>query len=162
MRSFDERSNESLSGNLTQATYEALFRAQEEIERETTASMPSEFSGLGWWGWISFPSQSEWEKAIADAAVKAHRQGRILIAVEPNLAPDKAADAMKKAYLLCSHQDSTAVTTERARWQQWLDIIVAFENSVTGGNIPAKANSQLFARYRRVIDGIVFPARFRK
>jgi hypothetical protein len=161
MKSFDERSNESLSCNLTCATYLALLRAQEEIERETTASMPPEYSGLGLWGWASFPSQPEWEKAIADEAVKAHRQGRVLIAIESHLAADKAVAAMKKAYLAHSYVDSSPVTRPRSRWKQWLDIIVAFENSVADEPAPAKANSQLFVRYRRVIDGIVFPERFK-
>jgi hypothetical protein len=155
MKSFDQRSNDSISRNLTYSTYIAQLKALDENERQ---SRVTPLDGLfAMFGWLNFPNHAEWEKAISDEAVKAHREGRVLIAIEPHLAADKAVAAMKKAYLSHPYVDSTPVTRERARWQQWLDVIADFENSMPKNASPAKGNSQLFVRYRRVIDGVVFP-----
>jgi hypothetical protein len=160
LKSFDQRSNDSISGNLTYSTYIALLHAQEERDRQTRETMPPELAGFSFLGWFLFPAQDAWEKAISEDAVKAHREGRVLIAVEPHLTAEKAVAAMKQAYFSHPYVDSSPVTRERVRCQQWLEIIAAFEDSTADETIPAKVNSQLFVRYRRIIDQKAFPACF--
>jgi hypothetical protein len=99
------------------------------------------------------PTIEEWNDAIAYWAVKAYRQGYVLLAVAPDLTPDKAASVMKKAYRehLCFYPPANSV--QRARPEQWLPLIEEFEDDETS---PSKAKSQVFARYRRALAEIRF------
>jgi hypothetical protein len=100
-------------------------------------------------------SEKEIEAAIARLAVEAYRRGDNLLAVAPDLSPDKAAGLLAEAY-----RDSSMVKlrpTPRARCEDWLPLIATFEDDETTDKDCAK--SQVFARYRRVVDGLRFPTR---
>jgi hypothetical protein len=96
---------------------------------------------------------SEWETAIAHWAVEAHRQGKVLLAVAPDLDSKKAGQLMVKTYRDHLRLYAPATPPQRARWEQWLDLIEEFEDDETS---PAKAKSQVFARYRRAVVEIRF------
>lgn len=98
-------------------------------------------------------TDEEWETAIAWQAIAAHRQGEVLLAVAPDLKADKAESVMMKTYHY--HQQGLSLTEkkQRARSENWLDLILAFE---ADENSKDKAKSQVFARFRRVIDAISF------
>jgi hypothetical protein len=100
------------------------------------------------------PTADEWESAIAQCAIEAHRQGYVLLAVAPDLAVDDAESVMAKKYR--EHLDlyPPLHPHQRARWVDWLPLISAFEDAELqqGG---AKS-SQIFARYRRALDGVHF------
>lgn len=93
----------------------------------------------------------EWEAAIGYRAVEAYRQGYLLLAVSPDLHADKAASLMEKVY--GSGRRRYAKPNQRARCENWLPIIAEFEDDEASG---AKAKSQVFARYRRVLDAVRF------
>jgi hypothetical protein len=96
---------------------------------------------------------SQREADIAQWAVEAHRQGKVLLVVAPDLTPEKAASVMVKTYQEHLRHCAPAKPTPRARWQDWLLLIETFENDE---NSPGKAKSQVFARYRRALDGLSF------
>jgi hypothetical protein len=95
----------------------------------------------------------EWETAIAEQAIQAHRQGRVLLSVAPDLDAALIQAAMGKK--LAEHLSlyGNKKPRQRARWEDWLPIIAEFENAEDS---PHKAKAQIFARYRRIIDGIQF------
>ena len=100
------------------------------------------------------PRAQKIEAAIARCAVEAHRRGYVLLAVAPDLAAGKAKSVILEEYhehLKLYHPAETAC---RVRWQDWLPLISAFEDAeLQQGGVKA---SQVFARYRRVVDGIRF------
>ncbi len=97
------------------------------------------------------PTAEEWESAIAYRAVEAYRQGSLLLAVAPDLKAKTAAEVMGKVY--GSTRRSYARPKQRARWQNWLPLIAAFENAEKS---PQGAYAQDFVHYRRVLDAIRF------
>jgi hypothetical protein len=100
------------------------------------------------------PDTKTIEAAIARRAVEAHRNGYVLLAVAPDLAAGKAKSLMLGEYHEHLKSYHPAKTARRVRWQDWLPLISSFEDAELqqGG---AKS-SQVFARYRRVVDGIRF------
>jgi hypothetical protein len=98
------------------------------------------------------PFMWEMEAKIRREAVTAFRKDYLLIAVAPDLAVDNAESLMAKEY--CQHRARKRIYKPRARWGSWLQLIVDFEDAEVrlGG-----AKSQLFTRYRRIMDGIDFP-----
>lgn len=97
------------------------------------------------------PTVEEWEAAIAYRAVEAYRKGYLLLAVAGDLHAEKAASLMEKVYGFARR--SYANTKQRARWEDWLPIITLFEDAEASRD---KAKNQVFARYRRALDGIHF------
>jgi hypothetical protein len=96
-------------------------------------------------------SAAEIEAAIAEVALAAHHQGHWLLAVAPNLTHAAAAHLLARRYR--EEQKRYPRPKHRARWEDWLPLISAFEDAETqhGG-----AKSQVFIRYRRALDGIRF------
>jgi len=95
--------------------------------------------------------EDEMERAIAENAIDAYRQGSWLFAIVPDLTHDKATDLLSKAYL--KEQKLRSQLRQRARWTDWLPIIAGFEDDeVSHGG----AKSQVFTRYRRILDSIYF------
>jgi hypothetical protein len=99
------------------------------------------------------PTAAEWESAIVQCAIEAHRQGYVLLAVAPDLAVDKAESLMAKKYREHLKLYPPLHPHQRARWESWLPIIAEFEDDEASG---AKAKSQVFARYRRALNAIHF------
>lgn len=97
---------------------------------------------------VNPPNADEWQAAIAYRAVEAYRQGYLLLAVAPGLQSDKGALLMQKVY--GSAQRKYGRPKQRARWQDWLPLISAFED------VPTSPKSPVFVRYRRALDGIHF------
>lgn len=95
----------------------------------------------------------EWEVTIANRAVEAYRQGYIILAVVPDLKTDKAASVMAKTYRDHRRSYHLSQYKKRAWWESWLAIISEFENDEANTK---QAEPQVFARYRRVLDGIQF------
>ena len=98
------------------------------------------------------PFMSEMESEIKEAAVKAFRDGYLLMAVAPDIATDNAESLMAKEFR--QYRTNKGISKSRARWENWLPLISEFENATLRSR---GAKSQLFVRYRRVIDGIEFP-----
>ncbi len=99
------------------------------------------------------PTDKEWEQAISQRAIEAHREGYILLAVVPDLSEKIAAKILVKKYE--EHRSFYLVSEpkQRARWEEWLPLISEFENAATS---KSGVKSQLFARYRRMADSIRF------
>jgi len=95
----------------------------------------------------------EWEAAIAQCAVAAHRKGYLLLAVAPDLKAEEAESVMAAKYKEHSEQRLPGKPKQRPRREDWLPLISEFEDAETS---PHKAKSQVFARYRRALDGIRF------
>lgn len=96
------------------------------------------------------PTTEEWETAIVASALGAYRRGYLLFAVAADLSAKKAGSALERAYPSARRHYGRA--EQRARWQDWLPLIAAFEDAETSEG----AYSQTFARYRRAMDGIDF------
>ena len=99
------------------------------------------------------PTDREWEAAIAQRAIEAHRQGCVLLAVVPDLKSDKAASVMAEKYREHLALYPAANSQQRARWQDWLHIISNFEKAAADRKLK---KSQAFVHYRRAMDGIRF------
>ncbi len=99
------------------------------------------------------PTAKEWEAAIAYRAIEAYRDGYVLLAVAPDLAEDKLRSLVSQSYKQDLRRYHRNKAKSRARWEDWLPLISEFESAETGTE---KAKSQLFARYRRAVDGIQF------
>ena len=97
------------------------------------------------------PKPKEIEAKIKTIAIEAYRNGYHLFACAPDLVVDKAQLLLAKEFRRISHGDGKR--NQRARFEQWLDIIEQFEDAE---NTKHKAKSQLFARYHRVIAAIDF------
>ncbi len=102
---------------------------------------------------VNPPTAKEWEAAIANRAVDASRRGYTLLAIAPDLKADKASSVMAKTY--CDHLRfyHPSRNKQRARCENWLPIILEFENDEANSK---KSKSQVFARYRRALDAIQF------
>jgi hypothetical protein len=94
------------------------------------------------------------EAAIARRAVVAHHEGHLLISVAPDLTLDEAKTLLEREYR--NHLKLRPEVKQRARWQDWLPIIAAFENEEAR---PGGKKSQSFVKYRRALDGIHFASR---
>lgn len=99
------------------------------------------------------PTLAEWEAAIAQRAVEAHREGYVLLAVAPDLAASKVASVLAKKYREHFLFYPPPKPSQRAKWQDWLPLISAFEDAEA---MPGGAKSQVFAHYRRALDRIRF------
>lgn len=99
------------------------------------------------------PTVEEWETAIAHRAIEAYRQGYVLLAIAPDLPANKAAAVAAAKYKEHLSLYPPGKSPQRARWRDWLPIIAEFEDAETSRD---KAKSQVFARYRRTLDGIGF------
>ena len=98
------------------------------------------------------PLMRDMEATIKAAAVKAFRNGYLLMAVAPDIATDNAESLMAKEFR--QYRANKGISKPRARWVDWLQLISDFEDSECrlGG-----AKSELFTRYRRIMDDIKFP-----
>jgi hypothetical protein len=96
----------------------------------------------------------EWNAAITRYAVAAHREGHLLFSVAPDLTLEEAKILFEREYGL--HLKLTPAVKQRARWEDWLPLIAAFENEEAQ---PGGKKSQAFTRYRRALDGIRFVPR---
>ena len=85
----------------------------------------------------------------------AHRRGEILLNVvrDLDLATEKAASLLLNTYRMCRRSQPASAARHRARNVDWLNVISDFEDAEIKSE---KTNSQLFARYRRIIDGVRF------
>jgi len=92
------------------------------------------------------------EAAIARRAVDAYRKGDWLLAVAPDLPAEKAASLLRQNYR--DHSALNWAPKQRARCENWLPLISAFEDAETAD--PRGAKSHLFIPYRRAVDGIRF------
>jgi hypothetical protein len=147
MKGFDFRPIESLSIDITRQADLTIGQ-----QRNAQIVLAKNIKGYcGFWGLYAEPTDREWEAAISQCAVEAHRQGYVLIAVMPNLATGKAGTAIVKQYREHHRLYPHPQPAQRARWQDWLTIISVFEKMISG-----KWDSQIFARYRRVLDDIRF------
>jgi hypothetical protein len=90
-------------------------------------------------------TQLDREKSIGEQAALAYRSGYLLLAVAPDLAEQEAQDLLAKQYR-CRVRKSKP----RARWENWLPLIAAFEDGEAKGG----AKSDAFNHYRRVMDSI--------
>jgi|SRR5665213_7919 len=97
---------------------------------------------------------AEMESAIARNAVAAHREGHLLISVAPDLTLNEAKILLEREYR--NHLKLRPEVKQRARWQDWLPLISAFENEEAK---PGGKKSQAFVKYRRAVDGIRFASR---
>jgi len=97
---------------------------------------------------------AEMEAAIARRAVVAHHEGHLLISVAPDLTLDEAKTLLEREYR--NHLKLRPEVKQRARWQDWLPLIAAFENEEAR---PGGKKSQAFVKYRRALDGIHFASR---
>lgn len=98
---------------------------------------------------------AEMEAAITRHAVAEHRKGHLLFSVAPDLTLDEAKKLFEREYGLHLKLTPPKVK-QRARWENWLPLIEAFENEEAqlGGK-----KSQVFIRYRRAMEGIRFVPR---
>lgn len=145
MKGLDRRSEKALCVNVTELA-RASIGQQREKALTAYADIIKAQSGFGWLSLFDSLKDHEWEKAISQCAVEAQRQGYILIAVAQNLPVGKAGNVMAKQYRECRQR------AQRARPDDWLAIIREFEND----EAEAGAKSQVFARYRRVMDVMRF------
>ena len=99
------------------------------------------------------PTSEEMESAIARNAVAAHRNGHILIAASPDLNAAEADLLLPKAWRASLQMISKQEFKQRARTDDWLPLIAAFEKEKTGDN---RTISRAFIPYRRALDGIRF------
>jgi hypothetical protein len=151
MKGFDLRPKEARCMNITKAAHSAIMQQRQDALR-TGAEYVKELCGLGWLGSFTNPTDHEWEMAIVQQAIEAHRQGKILLAVAPNLTADKVNSETSQIYREFSKLSPSTQPLQRARRADWLPIISEFEDMVMANG----KWSQIFARYRRVLDGIRF------
>jgi hypothetical protein len=98
---------------------------------------------------------TEIDKAISMEALSAHRQGHLLISIAPDLTAEEAKILLDREY----REHRKLLRDEKQRpsfYLNWLEVISNFEEAEDrhGG-----AKAQLFARYRRAMDGIDFGLR---
>jgi hypothetical protein len=153
LKGFDFRPGDSICISVTKLADSALWR-QRRIAQLTSERLDAPLGFLRWLDTcVNPPTASEWESAIAQCAVEAYRKGCVLLAVAPDLAPDKAASVMMKAYREHLRLYPPAKPAQRAYPKKWLRLIAEFEDDETSLN---KAKSPVFNRYRRVLDGLSF------
>jgi hypothetical protein len=141
MKGIDFRADEILCRNVTELARAEIGRQRVEADRVRSESGPPWFPHYP----PTEPTDQEWEPAIACCAVEAHRLGYTLFAMAPDLLPSKARALFAKAY--------PRSKAGHARWEDWLSIIAEFEDDEASGQ---GAKAQVFARYRRALDGICF------
>jgi hypothetical protein len=153
LKGFDFRPKESLCRNITSQAPLAVEQERTEAHKTFTEMFPG-LPDIGYLcGYFANPTDREWKKAIAHCAVEACRGGYILFALAPDLAAAEAGALMVAAYRDYLKLYPPANRRQRARPQDWLALISAFEDDVARG---PKTNPQIFAQYRRVLDGIRF------
>ncbi len=97
-------------------------------------------------------SPAEMEAAVAHAAVEKHKEGHLLFSVAPDLSLEEATVFLEREY--SQHLQRNPAIKQRAGFHKnWLPLIAEFENDETSSN---KVKCQVFARYRRAVDGIQF------
>jgi hypothetical protein len=148
LKGFDFRPEQSRCHNLTSFALSSIY---EHREHGPMASLPFGLGGPGWLHWN--PTDDEWKEAIAEAAVQAHREGYVLLAVAPDLAPDKLRSAVAKNYRNHLRLYPPAKPVQRARVEQWLPLIADFEDAEAGRQ---KQTRQQFIRFRRALEGLSF------
>lgn len=152
-RGLDLRPEESVCRNLTSLAYSTVPQRRVDAAMAAAERLPPELVGMAALGLYGDPTAAEREAAIADAAVEAYRQGYLLLAVAPDLAPDKFQSAVSENYREHLRLNPQPKPGHHPKWHVWLKRISEFEDDEKyhGG-----AKSQIFARYRRVVDGIRF------
>lgn len=86
------------------------------------------------------------EREIARLAIEHHKAGRVIIAVQPDVANvDDALKALLRSY----QQHRRKIKSGKGRWVDWLDVIREFEQDELKG----LKGDQVAARYRRIISG---------
>ena len=95
-------------------------------------------------------SSREMEATIARFAVADYQNGQLLISVAPDLTLDHAKILFEREYR--KHQKLTIAPRQRARSENWLPLISAFENEEADGG----KKSQAFIKYSRAMNGIRF------
>ena len=94
-------------------------------------------------------SDAEMEASVANFAIKAHRDGKLVFAIAPDLKQDRAEGLLAEQY----REDLKRLprNNKRSRTENWLPLIAVFEDdSIKGGIV----KTDVFLRYRRVIDRI--------
>lgn len=147
LKGLDFRPKESLCVDVTRLAHLAILHSRASDRSGT------ELTGFGWCGIFSEATDGEWETAIARQAVEAYRKGYVILGVAPDLKRDKAESVILKTYREHSKLYTSSHPGKRARWQDWLPLISEFENDEIRHK---KAKSQVFNRYRRLLDSIHF------
>ncbi len=143
MKGFDSRPIESHSIDITRQA--DLKIIQQRNTKMTLTGNATGYSGfLGSLASFARPTDQEWEAAISDCAVEAHRQGYVLIAVAHNLAAGKAGTALVKQYR--KHSRLYPQRKQRERWEDWLLLIEEFENDEGAGRSQVTSFCSLSAR----------------
>ena len=96
----------------------------------------------------------EWNAAITRHAIEELHKGHLLFSVAPDLTLAEAKNLFEREYGL--HRKLTLEGKQRARWENWLPLIAAFENEEAQ---PGGKKSPAFIRYRRTLDGVRFTPR---
>ena len=96
-------------------------------------------------------SKKEIESGIAKRAIDAHREGKFLFAIVPDLTYAESSDLLSKRY--AEEQKIHRHQKQRARWNDWLPLIKAFENEELSTR---RMKSSVFTKYRRILDSISF------
>jgi hypothetical protein len=147
VKGFDLRPAKSLCINVVELARLAVWQARSEAAKFLSGTeYPAR--GLGW-----YPTDGEYEVAVAKQAVEAFRKGYMILGVAPDLRQNKAESVLMEIYRKHSLSNPSCKRSQRARWQDWLPCILRFENAETSRD---KAKSQEFAHYRRLVDGIQF------
>jgi hypothetical protein len=152
-KGLDLRPPDSLCRNITGLAHSAIIQQRADQQRTWAENLTGPYSGLGWLPGRTSPTDREWEAAIAQCAIEAHRQGYRLLAVAPDMAAHKAQSVLLKEYQEQLRLYPSAKAIQRARWQDWLPLISKCEDAEAGGD---KQREQVFVRYRRVVDAIRF------
>jgi hypothetical protein len=147
VKGFDLRPAKSLCVNVTESAHLAVWQAHDKAA-EYLSGTKYPGCGLGW-----YPRDNEYELAVAEQAIEAYRNGFVILVVAPGLKPKKAKEAVAKLYGEHLKLNPSGSRGHRARYSQWLPLISEFEDAETSAH---KAKSQLFAHYRRLIEGIQF------
>jgi hypothetical protein len=100
----------------------------------------------------TLPTRNVWDSAFATSAIEAHKQGYLLISIAPGLTPAKVGKLVAKLYREkgCASNN----IPKRARWDDWLLLISAFEK--VAASQPKVDTKQAFIRYRRALTDIPF------
>ena len=116
LKGFDFRQEGPLCRNLTRLAHSIIYQHREEARKKLAASLPPAISGTSEFGLYSPLADSEWRESVAQAAVQAHREGYVLLAVAPDLAPDKLQSAVSEKYRehLSLHPRLETSQTQRA------------------------------------------------
>lgn len=152
LKGFDLRAKESLCRNITRLAHLAIYSQRGEANKAFVKSSPI-LKGLAWFQFFTDPTDREWDEAIAQHAAEARRKGYILLGVAPDLPAGKAGAILAAEYRKHLRTYPPLQTRGRARWEDWLPLIAAFEDAERSQH---KGRNQIFARYRRAVDGIRF------